>query len=189
MGTCPVLRLSFNPLSLSPRKRGIPLFSGFCLRWATVNGTLGVRSPRSGCSVPVRSPLEALAVGKVKCRKSDLVVIVICVLGAAGVALMLLASLPGCGSMWEAREAELVSYGYTQEQVDTQIAMERDALAQEILELKDMMIDVVPGVPAPIREPVKDLTDYWLYPILVAVGVLGRDKYNKIRDAEPRRPA
>jgi len=128
--------------------------------------------------------LEALAVGKVKCRKSDLVVIVICVLGAAGVALMLLASLPGCGSMWEAREAELVSYGYTQEQVDTQIAMERDALAQEILELKDMMIDVVVPVPAPIREPVKDLTDYWLYPILTAVGVIGKNYWDRAKNSE-----
>jgi len=126
---------------------------------------------------------------KLDCKKTDLVVLVICVLGVAGVVLVVAGSCTGCGSMWEAREAELVSYGYTQEQVDLMIAMERDALAQEILELKDMMIDVVVPVPAPIREPVKDLTDYWLYPILVAAGVLGKDKYNKIRDAEPRRPA
>jgi len=121
---------------------------------------------------------------KLDCKKTDLVVLVICVLGVAGVVLVVAGSCTGCGSMWEAREAELVSYGYTQEEVDLMIAMERDALAQEILELKDMMIDVVVPVPAPIREPVKDLTDYWLYPILTAVGVIGKNYWDRAKNSE-----
>lgn len=110
-----------------------------------------------------------MAKKKVYCRKTDLVVIVICVLGAAGVVLVLAGSCTGCGSMWEAREAELLGHGYTQQEVDHMIEVERDALAQEIKDLKDAIIDVVP-VPGPVKEPVKDITDYWVQMLLAAVG-------------------
>lgn len=76
--------------------------------------------------------------------------------------------LVGCHGFWAERQEELKQEGYTQEQADAMIAMEQDKLASGIKDLKNTIIDMIP-VPAP-KEPVKDITDYWLHLAIAALG-------------------